>query len=84
MQRPALLLLDEITEGLQPSVIDRLAGALAWERERRGTSMFIVEQNVASRKVADRYLILKQGAIVDQGEAGAAGAAGHIIDHLKV
>ena len=47
MQRPALLLLDEITEGLQPSVIDRLAGALAWERERRGTSMFIVEQNVA-------------------------------------
>ena len=85
MQRPALLLLDEITEGLQPSVIDRLAGALAWERERRGTSMFIVEQNVAfALKVADRYLILKQGAIVDQGEAGAAGAAGHIIDHLKV
>ena len=85
MQRPALLLLDEITEGLQPSVIERLARALAWERRQRGTSMFIVEQNVAfALEVADRYLILKHGAIVDQGETGAAAAASHIIDHLKV
>jgi branched-chain amino acid transport system ATP-binding protein len=66
-------------------VIERLAGALNWERERRGTSMFIVEQNVAfALRVADRYLVLKQGAIVDEGEAGAPDAAGHIIDHLKV
>ncbi|MGE8685673.1 MAG: ABC transporter ATP-binding protein [Achromobacter sp.] len=85
MQRPALLLLDEITEGLQPSVTERLAGVLNWERERRGTSMFIVEQNVAfALRVADRYLVLKQGAIVDEGDAGAPEAAGHIIDHLKV
>lgn len=56
MQRPALLLLDEITEGLQPSVIERLGRALNWERERRGTSMFIVEQNVAfALDVADRH-----------------------------
>lgn len=85
MQRPALLLLDEITEGLQPSVIERLGRALNWERERHGTTMLIVEQNVAfALDVADRYLVLKQGAIVDEGEAGAPEAIGHIIDHLKV
>lgn len=85
MQRPELLLLDEITEGLQPSVIERLGRALNWERERRGTTLFIVEQNVAfALDVADRYLVLKQGAIVDQGDAGAPQAIGNIIDHLKV
>ena len=47
--------------------------------------LFRSEQNVAfALDVADRYLVLKQGAIVDQGEAGAPGAAGHIMDHLKV
>ncbi|WAI81982.1 MULTISPECIES: ABC transporter ATP-binding protein [Achromobacter] len=85
MQRPDLLLLDEITEGLQPSVIERLGRALNWERERRGTTLFIVEQNVAfALDVADRYLVLKQGAIVDEGDAGAPQAIGNIIDHLKV
>ncbi|HCW17477.1 MAG TPA: ABC transporter ATP-binding protein, partial [Achromobacter sp.] len=77
--------LDEITEGLQPSVIERLGRALNWEREQRGTTMLIVEQNVAfALGVADRYLVLKQGTIVDEGEAGAPEAIGHIIDHLKV
>jgi branched-chain amino acid transport system ATP-binding protein len=44
-----------------------------------------VEQNVAfALDVADRYLVLKQGSIVDEGEAGAPEAAGNIIAHLKV
>lgn len=85
MMRPTLLLLDEITEGLQPSVIDRLAQALLGERERRGTTMLIVEQNVAfALKVADRYLMLKQGSIVDQGHVREPDAAARIFEHLKV
>ncbi|OZI38035.1 ABC transporter ATP-binding protein [Bordetella genomosp. 10] len=85
MMQPTLLLLDEITEGLQPSVIDTLAQALLWERERRGTTMLIVEQNVAfALKVADRYVILKQGSIVDEGQVREADAAARIFEHLKV
>jgi len=85
MAQPRLLLLDEITEGLQPSVIERLAGALRWERENRGTAMLVVEQNVAfAMQVADRYLVLKQGAIVDGGGTGDPGATARIFDHLKV
>jgi len=85
MMRPSVILLDEITEGLQPSVIDRLAQALLWERNRRGTTLLLVEQHVPfALKVADRYAILKQGEIVDHGDAKDEGAAESIFGHLRV
>lgn len=85
MVRPAIVLLDEITEGLQPSVIDRLAEALLWERARHGTTILLVEQHVPfALKVADRYAILKQGEIVDHGAAKDNGAAESIFGHLRV
>lgn len=85
MMRPAVILLDEITEGLQPSVIDRLAKALLWEREQRGTTMLIIEQNVPfALKVADRFLVLKQGEIVDEGDAKLDDASERVFDHLRV
>lgn len=85
MMRPSVILLDEITEGLQPSVIDRLAQALLWERNRRGTTLLLVEQHVPfALEVADRYAILKQGEIVDYGDAKDEGAAESIFGHLRV
>lgn len=85
MMRPSIILLDEITEGLQPSVIDRLAEALLWERKRHGTTLLLIEQNVPfALKVADRYAILKQGEIIEQGNAKDAGAATSIFEHLRV
>jgi branched-chain amino acid transport system ATP-binding protein len=85
MTRPSLMLLDEITEGLQPSVIDTIARALRWERECRGTAMLLVEQHVSfALDVADRYLVLKQGHIVDEGPCDHSGARGAIFHHLRV
>jgi len=85
MMRPSIILLDEITEGLQPSVIDRLVDALLWERKEHGTTMLIIEQNVPfAMKVADRYLILKQGEIVDEGDTKADKAQETIFSHLRV
>lgn len=85
MMRPSIILLDEITEGLQPSVIDRLADALLWERNRHGTTLLLIEQNVPfALKVADRYLVLKQGHIIDQGNANDDTAATSIFEHLRV
>nr|WP_222859040.1 ABC transporter ATP-binding protein [Paraburkholderia phenoliruptrix] len=85
MMRPSIILLDEITEGLQPSVIDRLADALLWERSRHGTTLLLIEQNVPfALKVADRYAVLKQGEIVDEGNAKDAAAAESIYEHLRV
>ncbi|MFM0113059.1 branched-chain amino acid ABC transporter ATP-binding protein [Paraburkholderia nemoris] len=85
MMRPALILLDEITEGLQPSVIDRLADALLWERSQHGTTLLLVEQNVPfALKVADRYAVLKQGEILEHGNAKDEAAVGSIFEHLRV
>jgi branched-chain amino acid transport system ATP-binding protein len=85
MLRPSLILLDEITEGLQPSVIDRLAQALLWERRENGTAMLLIEQNVAfALRVADRFLVLKQGEIVEQGGARDDGATETVFAHLRV
>ncbi|ANN66120.1 ABC transporter ATP-binding protein [Bordetella bronchialis] len=85
MLRPSVILLDEITEGLQPSVIDRLAQALLWERRENGTTMLLIEQNVDfALRVTDRFLVLKQGEIVEQGSARDGAAAETIFAHLRV
>ncbi|WP_186164273.1 ABC transporter ATP-binding protein [Burkholderia gladioli] len=85
MMRASLILLDEITEGLQPSVIERLAEALRWERQRHGTTLLLIEQNVPfALGLADRYAVLKQGEIVEQGAARDPGAAAAIFEHLRV
>ncbi|MBN9117436.1 MAG: ATP-binding cassette domain-containing protein [Pandoraea sp.] len=76
---------DEITEGLQPSVIDRLAEALLWERRRHGTTLLLIEQHVPfALKVADRYAVLKQGEIIDNGDAKNPVAADSVFEHLRV
>jgi len=85
MSAPRLVLVDEITEGLQPSVIQRLAAVLKAERERAGTAMLLVEQHVAfALEVADRYAVLKLGEIVDRGAVADAGAEPRIVAHLSV
>jgi branched-chain amino acid transport system ATP-binding protein len=83
--RPRLMLIDEISEGLQPSVIQRLAGVLRAERSDSGCSMLLVEQNVAfALSVADRFAVLQSGEIVDRGVVGEADAAQRILLRLSV
>ena len=85
MARPELMLVDEITEGLQPSIIERLAEALGAERKRTGVAMLLVEQNVRfALAVADRWAVLKLGEIDDEGGSGDGDAASRIADHLSV
>ena len=85
MARPRLLLLDEITEGLQPSVIERISGVLQAERRASSLAMLIVEQNVGfALKTADRYAIVERGELADQGDTSTPGAHERIIDMLGV
>ena len=77
--------MDEISEGLQPSVVDRLAAVLAAERRMHGTAMLLVEQNVAfALSVADRFAVLTSGEVVERGGTGDAGAAARIERHMTV
>ena len=65
--QPKLILLDEPTEGIQPSIIDQLEEILGELRTRRGLTMVVVEQNLDFvATLADRVLIIQKGAIVRQ------------------
>lgn len=84
MLRPKLLLIDEISEGLQPSVVQNIARALRDDREKRGTTVLLVEQNLDfALSVADRWGILKLGA-VQEVSANGADSAVRVMNHLKI
>jgi branched-chain amino acid transport system ATP-binding protein len=84
MLRPRLLLIDEISEGLQPSVVERIASALRTARERDGTAMLVVEQNLDfALGVADRWAVLKMGKIDDEG-SGGPDMRDRILRHLSL
>ena len=81
---PRLLLLDEVTEGLQPSVVDRLAEVLAATRRDRGTAMLVVEQHLPFvLGLADRFAVFKRGEVVDSGPVDA-GSAERIDEHMRL
>ncbi|NKM26033.1 ABC transporter ATP-binding protein [Rhizobium laguerreae] len=84
MLRPKLLLIDEISEGLQPSVVQNIAKALRDDRETRGTTILLVEQNLDfALSVADRWAILKLGAIEDES-LNDPDSRGRVLQHLKI
>jgi branched-chain amino acid transport system ATP-binding protein len=65
VRAPRLLLLDELTEGVQPSRVDEIADRLRYLHKRNGTSMMIVDQElpfVAS--LATRVLVMQKGEVV--------------------
>jgi len=65
MGSPDLILLDEPTEGIQPSIIDEIAETLLEIRTQQGLSILLVEQNfdfIAA--LSDRVHVLEKGAII--------------------
>ena len=66
--RPRLLLLDEPTEGIQPSIVKDIERVLRVLLER-GMTILLVEQYVDfARSLAQHYAILSRGQVVDRGE----------------
>ncbi len=85
MTAPCVLLVDEVTEGLQPSLVDRLAAVLRRAAVQDGRAILLVEQHVRfALEVADRYAVLKLGAIVASGSTRDADASDTIEALLRV
>lgn len=73
MSGPRLLLLDEPSGGLAPSVVSDLMSVLASINDEYGISVLLVEQNVRkAAKIADSVLVLNQGRVAFTGPAEAA------------
>jgi branched-chain amino acid transport system ATP-binding protein/urea transport system ATP-binding protein len=61
---PALILLDEPTEGIQPSICDEIVETLLQLRERDGLSVVLVEQDIEFLcALSDRILIINKGLL---------------------
>jgi urea transport system ATP-binding protein len=64
---PKVLLLDEPTEGIQPSIIKELAQILKQIRDRRGLMIVVSEQVLSfALEIADRLLVLDRGRVIQQ------------------
>jgi branched-chain amino acid transport system ATP-binding protein len=67
IQKPRIVLLDEPTEGIQPSIIDEIVDKLLELRKSRGLTILLVEQNVDFiRALSDRVLLIQKGTIQNE------------------
>ena len=75
MSRPKILLLDEPSLGLAPTIVEQIFSLIA-ELKRSGLTILLVEQNAAKAlAVADRAYVMRLGAIAAHGTAAEIGAA---------
>ena len=80
----SILLMDEPTEGLQPSNVEVLGDRLDAARNS-GRGILLVEQHLAlATRLADRFIVLSKGAIVDSGSAGERDLADRLSRHLAI
>jgi branched-chain amino acid transport system ATP-binding protein len=69
--KPRLVLLDEPTEGIQPSIIDEIVETLRRLREKNGLTIILVEQNLDFiAALSQRVLIIQKGAITREVAPG--------------
>jgi urea transport system ATP-binding protein len=70
--RPRLLVLDEPTEGIQPSIIKDIGRAIAYLRHQGEMAILLVEQYFDfARELADRFVVMERGEIVEAGDRAA-------------
>ena len=71
--QPRVLVLDEPTEGIQPSVVTEIEQAILALTRRGGLSVLLVEQHVGfALDAAERYYVLASGRVTAEGRGGAA------------
>ena len=71
LTEPRLLILDEPTEGIQPSVVAEIEQTILGLTERGGLSVLLVEQHVGfALDAAQRYYVLAAGRVTSEGTGG--------------
>lgn len=69
---PAALLIDELSLGLAPIIVERLLGRLVAIARERGVAMLLVEQQARrALAVCDRWVLMRRGQIVGEGDASS-------------
>jgi len=67
--RPKLLVLDEPTEGIQPSIIKDIGRAISYLRNKGDMAIVLVEQYFDfAKELADDFIVMDRGAVVMEGD----------------
>jgi len=75
--KPRLLVLDEPTEGIQPSIIKDIGRVIRMLADRGDMAILLVEQYYDfARELADEYLVMERGEVIARGSGGSMEADG--------
>ena len=82
---PDLLLLDEPSEGIQPSIVEQISEDMRAINEELGTTILFVEQNLkVIRDMADRCYAMERGTLVDQLDGDELSDEDALAEYLAV
>ncbi len=82
---PDLLLVDEPSEGVQPSIVQSITEDLSRVNDELGTTILFVEQNLSVvQKLADRCYAMDRGTIVDEIDRAGLQNREQLAEHLAV
>jgi len=82
--QPSLLLLDEPTEGIQPSIIQEIGDVLIKLVQDKGLSILLIEQKLEfAQQVTDNFYIMDRGKVIKEGTHKQLNAS-EIGAHLSV
>jgi len=85
VSNPDLLLLDEPSEGIQPSIVDQISTNMRAINEDLGTTILFVEQNLGViRELAERCYAMERGEIVNEAGAASLDDEDAIAEYLAV
>lgn len=84
LSNPKLLLLDEPTEGIQPSVVDHIEDVIIGFKNSRRFAILLVEQGLHfAARLAEKYVVMAKGAVVAAGRSDELNAD-MVRQHLTV
>ena len=84
LSNPKLLLLDEPTEGIQPSIIDQIEDVIIGFKKSRRFAILLVEQGLHfAARLAEKYVVMAKGAVVASGKSDELSAE-MVRQHLTV
>ena len=84
LSNPKLLLLDEPTEGIQPSIVDQIEDVIIGFKKSRRFAILLVEQGLHfAARLAEKYIVMAKGAVVAAGKSDELSAE-MVRQHLTI